>query len=81
MRGRIVDAPMQCCLGMCCEGSIVNEDHVAPKYSFEFGLGTEATYVEGFRCGYGGHIARGGVKGRGQKEREKDSKECVMCHV
>lgn len=62
---------------MCCEGNIVNEDHVTPKYSFEFGLGTEAAYVEVFRCGYGGHTARGGVKGRGQ-EREDDSKECVV---
>ena len=27
------------------EGSIVNEDHVTIKYSFEFGLGTEVAYV------------------------------------
>ena len=52
MRWRIVDEPVQCCLGMCCEGTIVNEDHVTIKYSFEFGLGTEVAYVEEFRCGY-----------------------------
>ena len=60
------------------EGGIVNEDHVTIKYSFEFGLGTEVAYVEEFRCGYESHTARGGVKGRGQKEREEDSKECVV---
>ena len=50
MRWRIVDEPVQCCLGMCCGGTIVNEDHVTIKYSFEFGLGTEVAYVEEFRC-------------------------------
>ena len=35
-------------------------------------------YVEEFLCGYRGHTARGGAKGIGQKEREKDSKECVV---
>lgn len=74
MRWRIVDEPVQCCLGMCCEGTIVNEDHVTIKYSFEFGLGTEVAYVEEFRCGYESHTSRGGVKGRGQKEREEDRK-------
>lgn len=78
MRWRIVDEPVQCCLGMCYKGSIVNEDRVTIKYSFEFGLGTEVAYVEEFRCGYESHTSRGGVKGRGQKEREEDSKECVV---
>lgn len=54
MRWRIVDEPVQCC-GLWCEGSIIIEDHVTPKYSFEVGLGTEAAYVEEFRCGHGGH--------------------------
>lgn len=78
MRWRIVDEPVQCCLGMCYEGTIVNEDHVTIKYSFEFGLGTEVAYVEEFRCGYESHTSIGGVKGRGQKEREEDPKECVV---
>ena len=31
---------------LCCQGSIVSEEHVN-KNSFDFGLGTEASHVEG----------------------------------
>ena len=47
MRWRIVDEPVQCCLGMCCEGTIVNEDHVTIKYSFKsFGADMKVTLPE-----------------------------------
>ena len=78
VRPKISNALLMSLCNAASEGSIVNEDHVTIKYSFEFGLGTEVAYVEEFRCGYESHTARGGVKGRGQKEREEDSKECVV---
>ena len=71
--GEIVDEPLHCCLGVCCQGSIVSEEHVTHKYCFDFGLGAEASHVEEFAVGAGMkvHTVSGGVKGMGQEERKK----------
>ena len=41
--GEFGDEPLQCCLEMRCEGSIVSEEQVTHKCSFDFGFGAEAS--------------------------------------
>ena len=41
--GEFVDVPLHCCLGV--RANIVSEEHVTPKYSFDFVLGAEASQV------------------------------------
>ena len=31
---------------MCCQGSIISKEHITHKYSFDFGLGEEASHPE-----------------------------------
>ena len=38
--GEFGDEPLQCCLEMRCEGSIVSEEQVTHKCSFDFGFGS-----------------------------------------
>ena len=70
--GEFVDEPLQCCLGMRCEGSIVSEEHVTHQYS----IGVGVSHFEEFSVGTGMevHTVCGGVKGIGQEEREEDSR-------
>ena len=70
------DEPLQCCLEMRCEGSIVSEEQVTHKYSFDFGFGAEASHVEEFTVGQVWRYTPSGIKGVGQEERGEDSKKC-----
>ena len=71
---------MSLCIAVleCVEGSIVSEEHLTHKYSFDFGLGTDPSHVEEFTVGacMEVHTVSEGFKGKGLEEREKDSKEC-----
>ena len=40
----------RCCLGMRCEGRLVNEGHATHKYSFNFGIGAEGTSLSRMDC-------------------------------
>ena len=51
--GEFVDEPLHCYLRVCFQCSIVIEENVTHKNSFEFGLGTEASHVEGVYRRYG----------------------------
>ena len=42
--GEFGDEPLQCCLEMRCEGSIVSVEQVTHKCSFDFGFGAEASH-------------------------------------
>ena len=77
--GKFVDKPLLCCLRVCCEGSIVSEEHVTYKYSFYFGLGADPIHLKEFTFGacIAVHTVSEGVKGMGLEERGKDSKECL----
>ena len=70
------DEPLQCCLEMRCEGSIVSEEQVTHKCSFDFGFGAEVSCVEEFTVGRVRRYTLSGIKGVGQEERGKDSKKC-----
>ena len=74
--GEFGDEPLQCCLEMRCEGSIVSEEQVTHKYSFDFGFGAEASHVEEFTVGQVWRYTPSGIKGVGQEERGEDSKKC-----
>ena len=56
----------------------MNEDHVTPITVLSLVLVSRWLTLKSFCADIEGHTARGGVKGIGQKEREKDSKECVV---
>ena len=70
------DEPLQCCLEMRCEGSIVSEEQVTHKCSFDFGFGAEVSHAEEFTVGRVWRYTLSGIKGVGQEERGKDSKKC-----
>ena len=46
LAAEFVDGPLHCCLGMCCQGSIISKEHITHKYIFYFGLGEEASHPE-----------------------------------
>jgi len=61
---------------MRCEGSIVSEEQVTHKGSFDFGFGAEVSHVEEFTVGRVWTYTPSVVKGIGQGERGEDSKKC-----
>ena len=73
--GEFGDEPLQCCLEIRCEGSIVSEEQVTHKCSFDFGFSAEASHVEEFTVGRVWRYTLSGIKGVGQEERGEDSKK------
>ena len=63
-------------LEMRCEGTIVSDEQVTHKCSFDFGFGAEASHVDEFTVGRVWRYTLSGIKGRGQGERGEDSKKC-----